>query len=205
MDWHPIEWSGGTTNLAVLTPQEVGQGLHPVVFALPWGSGSANLVMSFLEAYWSHEPGRRGYYVVAPEVTGPTLADVADELLPAIFSWMDAELPYHPSQVALVGASNGGRGVFYAALSQPERFQALIGLPGEYSGAPGSLAALSGKPIWLLVGELDDGWVEASQRTAAALEAAGADVTLDIVPAQEHVLLLSSTELMDWIDSALGR
>jgi pimeloyl-ACP methyl ester carboxylesterase len=205
VDWHPIEWSGGTTNVAVLSPQEVGAGPHPVVFALPWGSGSANLVMSFLEAYWSHEPGRRGYYVVAPEVTGPTLADIGDELLPAIFSWMDAELPYDPSQVALVGASNGGRGMFHAALSQPERFRALIGLPGEYSGEPQNLTALAGKPVWLLVGEFDGGWVEASQSTAAALEAAGAKVTLDIVPAQEHVLLLSSTELMDWIDGALGR
>lgn len=205
VDWHPVEWSGGTTSLAVLAPQEVGGGAHPVVFALPWGSGSANLVMSLLEAYWSHEPGRRGYYVVAPEVTGPTLADIGDELLPAIFSWMDAELPYDASQVALVGASNGGRGIFHAALSQPERFRALIGLPGEYSGEPQNLTALAGKPVWLLVGELDEGWVEASQSTAAALEAVGASVTLDIVPAQEHVLLLSSTELMDWIDGALGR
>jgi len=205
VDWHAIEWSGGTTNLAVLAPHEMGSGPHPVVFALPWGSGSANLVMSFLEAYWSHEPGRRGYYVLAPEVTGPTLAETGDELLAAIFSWMDAELPYDSSQVALAGASNGGRGVFHAALSHPERFQALVGLPGEYAGEPQNLAVLGGKPVWLLVGELDDAWVESSRRTAAALEAVGASVTFDILPAQGHVLLVSSTELMDWIDRALGR
>lgn len=205
VDWYPIEWSGGTTNLAVLAPQEPGAGPHPVVFALAWGSGSANLVLSFLDAYWAHEPGRRGYYVVAPEVTGPTLADTADELLPAIFAWMDAQIAYDPSKVVLVGASNGGRGIFHAALSQPQRFQALLGLPGEYSGDPQNLSTLEGKPVWLLVGELDEGWVEASQRTADALEAAGAGVTLDVLPAQEHVLLVSSVELMEWIDNALGR
>jgi len=203
--WHTIEWSGGTVNLAVLPPPQVGSGGHPVVFALSWGAGSADLVIGFLETYWAVEPGNRGYFVVAPEVTGSTLADIADELLPAIFSWMDAELPYDPTQVALVGASNGGRGIFHAALSQPNRFQALVGLPGEYSGDPGNLAVLSGKPVWLMVGEFDQGWVAAAQATADALSAVGAEVTLEVLAEQGHVLLLSPPVLMNWIDEALGR
>ncbi len=204
VDWYAVEWSGGTTNVAVLAPSDGSTGPRPVVFALPWGSGSANLVMSFLDSYWATEPGARGYYVVAPEVTGSTLADTADELIPAIFSWMGTELSYDPSKVALVGASNGGRGIFHAALSQPDRFGAMIGLPGQYSGPPGDLAYLTGIPVWLLVGEFDTGWVEASQATAAALEEAGVDVTLEILPNQEHVLFLSPVELMNWIDQALG-
>jgi predicted peptidase len=105
---------------------------------------------------------------------------------------------------ALVGASNGGRGSFYAALSQPHRFAAMIGLPGQYSGTPGDLAALDGIPLWLLVGEFDAGWVDSSRSTAEALEAHGVGVTLDIVGGQGHVLLLGPHELMNWIDEALG-
>lgn len=205
VSWHAVEWSGGTVNLAVLPPPQIGPGVHPVVFALSWGAGSADLVMGFLETYWAEEPGNRGYFVVAPEVTGSTLATVADDMLPAIFAWMDVELPYDPTQVALVGASNGGRGIFHAALSQPNRFQALVGLPGEYSGDPGNLAVLSGKPVWLLVGEFDQAWADAAQATADALSEAGADVTLEVLPEQGHVLLVSPLVLMNWIDEALGR
>jgi pimeloyl-ACP methyl ester carboxylesterase len=205
VEWFPVEWSGGTTNVAVLPPQEVGSGPHPVVFALSWGSGSASLVMGFLEAYWGWEPGNRGYYVVAPEVTGSTLADTADELIPAIFAFMDTQLSYDPAQVALVGASNGGRGIFHAALSQPDRFQALLGLPGMYAGDPQNLAVLADKPVWLLVGELDQGWVDGTQTTADALTALGIDVTVDVEEGQDHVLVLNPVRLMDWIDGALGR
>ena len=134
VDWYPVEWSGGTTNVAVLPPSDGSTGPRPVVFALSWGSGSFDLVMSFLDAYWATEPGNRGYYVVAPEVTGSTLAQTADDLIPAIFAWMDGHLEYDPAKVALVGASNGGRGIFHAALSQPQRFGAMVGLAGEYSG-----------------------------------------------------------------------
>jgi pimeloyl-ACP methyl ester carboxylesterase len=205
VDWYAVEWPGGVVNVAVLEPTDGSVGPHPVVLALPWGSGSFDLVMSFLDAYWATEPGARGYYVVAPEVRGSTLADTADELLPALFSWMDVRLSYDPDDVALVGASNGGRGIFHAAVSQPERFAAMVGLPGQYSGPAADLAGLAAIPVWLLVGEFDAGWVEASQSTQEALEAQGIDVTLEIVPGQDHVLLLSPVRLMDWIDQALGR
>lgn len=204
VDWYAVPWPGGVTNVAVLAPTNGGAGPHPVVFALPWGSGSFDLVLSFLDAYWATEPGARGYYVVAPEVRGSTLAETADELLPALFTWMDAELPYDPDRVALVGASNGGRGIFHAALSQPDRFGAMVGMPGQYSGPAADLASLVGIPVWLLVGEFDAGWVEAAQSTAEALEGQGVDVTLEIESGQEHVLLLSPVRLMDWIDQALA-
>ena len=45
---------------------------------------------------------------------------------------------------------------------------------------------------------------EDSLQVAAWLEEAGVDVTLEILPNQEHVLFLSPVELMNWIDQALG-
>jgi len=205
IEWHQVEWAQGTLNVALVRPAEEGTGPHPVVFALPWGSGSAGLVESFIQSYWLTEPAARGYYVVAPEVTGSTLDTTADEIIPAIFAWMESTLSFDASKVALVGASNGGRGIFFAGISQPDRFHALIGLPGQYSGPATDLAVLAGKPIWFLVGEFDTGWVAGTEATIAALQSQGISAELNVIPTQDHVLVLSSRQLLDWIDASLGR
>ena len=81
----------------------------------------------------------------------------------------------------------------------------MVGLPGVLDGDPNSADALVGTPVWLLVGEFDTSWVEGSQRTVDLLTSRGVDATLTVVPGQDHVLLLSPSTLMDWIDEALGR
>ena len=206
MEWHRVPTPLGTLNVALVRPLGEGNGdRHPVIVALPWGSGSAQLVESFVGSYWLTDPMLRGYYVVAPEVRGSTLVDTADEIIPAIFEWMESELYFDEGQVALVGASNGGRGLFYAALSQPERFRALVGLPGQHTGDAEELSVLEGTPIWLLVGELDAPWVAGTESTASALEAAGIPSRVDVLPGQGHVLRLDPNELLDWIDNALDR
>ena len=126
--------------------------------------------------------------------------------LPALLGWIDRELDADMDQIALVGASNGGRGAFYAADAQPPGyFAALMGLPGILDASATGADALIGTPVWLLVGEFDAGWLEASRETVETLTGRGVDATLTVVNEQEHVLLLSSNELMDWIDQALGR
>ncbi len=193
-------------NVALVEPGSgAGSGPHPVVLALPWGGGTADLVLGLVQTYWDTEAPARGYYVVAPEVLGSSLATTADELIPDLFAWMDRELDYDPDRVVLTGASNGGRGVFFSAVANPQRFAALIGMPGRYEGDGTDLAPLAGVPVWLLVGQFDDGWVQAAESTQGALEAAGVDVTLDVVQGQGHVLRLDQALLMDWIDGALAR
>ncbi len=199
-------WSGGVINVALVEPSGgAGSGPHPVVLALPWGGGTADLVLGLVQTYWDAEAPSRGYYVVAPEVLGSSLAATADELIPALFRWMDEELDYDPDLVVVTGASNGGRGVFFSAVANPNRFAALIGMPGRYEGDGTDLAPLADVPVWLLVGQFDDGWVEAGESTRDALEAAGVEVTLDVVEGQGHVLRLDQAFLMDWIDGTLAR
>lgn len=205
IEWNDVQWSGGSVSVAVVRPADEGTGPHPVVFALPWGSGTSELVESFIQSYWLTQPSMRSYYVVAPAVRGTSLEQDADELIPALFDWMETELSFDPDQVALVGASNGGRGLFFAGLSQPDRFRALVGLPGSYTGDAANLAVLDGKPIRLLVGEFDDGWVASGEATVAALASQGIDTELEIVPGEGHVMRLDPRSLMDWIDAALGR
>lgn len=206
LSWHEVEWSGGTANVAVLPPAEAaGTGPHPVILALPWGSGSRDLVLSFLDRYWSLEPARRGYWVVALEGRASGLAQTGDALLPAVLRWIGEELGGDVERVSLVGASNGGRGVFFAAVSQPGRFRALIGLPGRFESPPAEAPSLLGVPVWLMVGELDAPWVAGAEETASVLRDAGVEVTLTVLPGQGHVLTVSPEVMMDFIDEANRR
>jgi predicted esterase len=205
-EWHDVAWPGGTARVSVIRPPNEGDGApHPVLFTLPWGSGSESLVLDFQASYWSSEPALRGYYVVTPSVLGTTLEDTAEDLIPAIFAWMDAELDYDASRVALIGASNGGLGIFYAALAEPDRFRTLLGMPGQWQGPAEALDLLAGKRVWLIVGERDTSWREGAESTIAALESRGVETRFDIAPGQSHVIALQMPQVMDEIDLMLGR
>lgn len=205
IEWHQVSTPLGPVNVALVRPVDEGTQDHPVVFALPWGTGTADLVTAFIQRYWQTEPAARGYYVVAVEVLGTSLETDAPDIIPAVFDWMDAELQYDADGVAIVGASNGGRGLFYAAVSEPDRFQALLGLPAMYQRDPANLSVLADKPIRIIVGEFDDSWREGVEQTRVALETQGITPEIDIAGAQGHVLDLLPSGLMNWIDEALGR
>lgn len=206
-EWVRVSYGAGkTVDVFVIRPVGYVDGVaYPVVVALPWGGGTADLVLSLVDRYWDTEAPARGYIVVAPEVLGPSLDTEAEALIPAIFDWLGSTLSYDPSRVVLTGASNGGRGVFHAAIAHPDRFAALIGMPGEYRGSGEDLAGLSGKRAWLLVGEADAGWRGSSEGTRDLLEAQGVETELEVLAGQGHVLSIAQTRLMDWIDEAIGR
>ena len=52
----------------------------------------------------------------------------------------------------------------------------------------------------MMVGEGDTRWIEGSEDTAGRLEDAGADVTLDILPGQGHVLFVAQDALVRWME-----
>lgn len=107
--------------------------------------------------------------------------------------------------MALVGASNGGRGAFFAALADPTRFDAMLVLPGVYAEEAATLAPLADIPIRMIVGEFDTTWVDATLATRDALESVGIMPTVDIADAQGHVMNLLGSELVHWIDEVIGR
>jgi pimeloyl-ACP methyl ester carboxylesterase len=204
-EWVQVAYgTGAVVRVAVVRPPGYSAaGSHPVILALPWGSGSPDLVLGMIDAYWDDEALSRDFLVVSPAILGSSLETEATEFLPALFDWMDANLAYDPDRVVLVGASNGGRGVFHMLAAEPERFRALIGMPGSYAGPAGALSGFAPNPAWLLVGEDDGPWVTRSQDTRLLLESQGIPTRLDIVPGQGHVLLLDQRELMDWVEDAL--
>lgn len=206
LEWISLTYGASTpAPVAIVRPANYSEtGNHPVILALPWGAGTPDLVIGMIDAYWGTEALNRGYVVVSPAIRGTSLEDDADAFLPILFNWMNDNLSYDASRVALAGASNGGRGIFHLLVSDPSRFAALIGMPGSYSGPVGELTPFAGRPAWLMVGETDTNWRTAAEDTKNALEAAGVPTTLDVLEGQGHVLLVSQTELVNWIDQALA-
>ena len=206
-EWVEVTYGAATrVDVAVFKPEGYSElGSHPLILALPWGGGTPELTLGMVDAYWSREASRRGYIVIAPSILGSSLATEAAEFLPALFSWLDEHVSYDPERVVVAGASNGGRGVFHVLTAAPERFAAAIGMPGSYSGPTEMLEPFAGKPVWLMVGEMDRGWQASTEATRATLEAAGITPRVNLIRGQGHVLRLDDRILMDWLDEVLAR
>ena len=205
-EWVQITYGGGTgVDVAVFKPEGYSDsGNHPLILALPWGGGTPDLTLGMVDAYWNREASRRGYVVVAPSIRGSSLATEADEFIPALFSWLDEHVSYDSKRVVVAGASNGGRGVFHVLASDPTRFAAAIGMPGSYSGSAERLEPFAGKPVWLMVGEMDRGWHESTEATRVTLEAAGITPRVNMIRRQGHVLRVDDRILMNWLDEVLA-
>ena len=191
--------AGGQLNLLVVRPPGPVRG---VVVAFPWGAGDAGLLAGLVETYWDDAAPAAGYAVVGVEIYGPGLAESAPVVAPVLLEWIEQHLPEAAGEIVLTGASAGGVGVFHAALAMPGRVAAILAMPGRYAGE-GSLEALAGVPVLLMVGEYDQRWVTGAESTAERLRAAGAQVTLDVVPGQGHVLRVPERMLLRWLEEQL--
>ena len=197
-----VEWirlpmeSGSPLNIAVLRPAASPRG---VVVAFPWGAGDANLLLGLLDSYWGQAAPAAGYAVVGVEIYGPGLEEDAAPVMSAVIGWIDEHFAGASGDIVMTGASAGGIGVFHAALAMPDRVGGIIAMPGRYTGdAP--LESLAGAPVWMMVGEGDARWIAGSEATAERLEDAGAEVTLDILPGQGHVLVVAQDALVRWME-----
>lgn len=194
--------------VAAYAPESYQKGqTPPVLITLPPGPGTADMVGANLSNYWLAEGLKRGYIVVAPQIFGRSLDRDAGTFTDNLFRWLDGRLTYDRRKVVLTGQSNGGIGTFYMATTRPQRFLALLVLPGQHLGKPADLQKLRGKPIWMIVGEQDDPerWLKPCQGTFETLQQAGAKVKLDVAKGQGHVPSLPASLLFDWLDLQLGR
>ena len=197
-----VEWvrlsleSGGALDIAVLRPESTPEG---VVVAFPWGAGDEGLLLGLIDAYWDEAAPDAGYVVVGVVVHGPGLARNAGEVMNAVTGWIDENVAGAADNLVMTGASAGGVGVFHAALAVPDRVRGIIAMPGRYSGEA-SLEVLADASVWMMVGEGDTNWVARSEATAEQLEAAGVEVTHEVLGGQGHVLRVSQDVLVRWIE-----
>ncbi len=188
--------SGSGVSIAVVRPETTPMG---VVVAFPWGAGDASLLLGLIDSYWDQAAPAAGYAVVGVETYGPDLDEDAATVMSAVMGWIDENFAGASADIVMTGASAGGIGVFHAALAVPDRVGGIIAMPGRYAGE-GSLESLAGTPVWMMVGEGDARWVEGSETTAERLQDAGADVTLDILAGQGHVLIVAQDALVQWME-----
>jgi predicted peptidase len=151
------------------------------------------------------DPARFPALVVFPQAPHDSLwaglpAEAAMSALDAVM----AEFSADPDRVYLTGISMGGNGSWYLAYRHPDRFAAVVPICGwvgahprfpaaavvpEADGEPFAALArrLAGVPVWIFHGDADPAVpVDQSRRAAAALEAAGADVTYTELPGVGH-------------------
>ncbi len=188
--------SGSSVSIAVVRPETAPRG---VVVAFPWGAGDASLLLGLIDSYWDEAAPAAGYAVVGVETYGPGLEEDAATVMSAVMGWIDENFAGASGDIVMTGASAGGIGVFHAALAVPDRVGGIIAMPGRYAGEE-PLEPLSGTPVWMMVGEGDARWVDGSEDTAERLRDAGADVTLEILPGQGHVLIVGQAELVQWME-----
>ena len=200
LEWESVLYSPGrgeSVNVGILPAHGRPKG---AIFVFPPGGGFASLVEGDVKRYWDADAPQAGYVIIGVEIYGPRLQTLAVEIMPALLEWLASKYPSAVDDVVLSGVSNGGVGIFFAALATPDRIHGLIGMPGRYIGSE-SLSSLSDVPVWLLVGELDTSTIPWSQATFDSLTAVGAPVKMDIVPGQGHILEIPQSDLTGWVAS----
>lgn len=175
---------------------------YPVVVAIPSLGGDRHQVERGLTTYWEKEAYHRGMIVVSPGVAGINLFYDAREFVPALFKWMDQALSYDKKRVFITGVNQGGTGAFYAAIAAPEKFAAIICIPGGYNAEPKRLEALRGKRILLVANRREKSWHDISVDTERQLKKAGAKVELIEIDQEERPYWIEydPKKLFDWLE-----
>lgn len=175
---------------------------YPVVVAIPSLGGDRQQVERGLATYWEKEAYHRGMIVVSPGVAGINLFYDAGELVPALFEWMDRSFSYDKKRVYVTGVNQGGAGAFYAALEAPEKFAAIICIPGGYNAEPKRLEKLRGKRILLVANRREKSWHDISVDTERQLKKAGAKVELVEIDQEERPYWIEydPKKLFDWLE-----
>ena len=90
-------------------------------------------------------------------------------------------------RVSLTGHSMGGTGAWAVATAMPERFSCVVPMSGSIRIDAAVVEALSGLPVWAIVGEKDTIVDPASsQQMVDALREAGANAKLTVLPDAGH-------------------
>jgi pimeloyl-ACP methyl ester carboxylesterase len=177
-------------------PQQRPAGPLPVLVFL---HGSAGNFKTYTWV-WSRLAEREGLVIIAPsfgfgnwryaesvDVVSRALADAA------------TQVELDPNRVYLAGLSNGGLGVSYLALAQPERFRGLIFLSpvmrDKIIDDSAFLEKWRGRPVLVITGEEDERIpLLYVQQRVDILRAGGVDVTEQVYPGEDHFLVFSQPE-----------
>jgi pimeloyl-ACP methyl ester carboxylesterase len=196
---------GSELEFALLLPEGFNPvQTYPVLFALPPGPQSRDMVEAGLSSYWAPGAAGRDWIVVTPIAPGGRLFfRGAEQLLPEFLEAIKEQLPVEGDRFHLAGISNGGISAFRIAIQQPELFHSMVVLPGFPADQDFSkLDRLLEMPVTMYVGELDSEWVQEMSETQRELERLQVNSTLEIVPGNRHFISgVSGEQIFDILDS----
>lgn len=175
----------------VVLPKDYdGAKAYPAILAFPPGSQTDDMVFVTLNRNWAPEAQRRGYIVIIPTApAGRLFIDEGARVFPEFLEQLLAEYKIRDRKFYIAGMSNGGLSAFHIAASFPQYFYAVTGFPGYLPDAtPQRIDALARMCIYMHVGALDSGWLEAMQQQAADFRAKGYTVQLTVEKGQSHVI-----------------
>jgi predicted peptidase len=177
---------------------------YPILLALPPGEQSQAMVSWGLIEYWRAEAIARNWIVVSPVApSGRLFFEGSETLIPQFLAGIAEK--YHPEggKFHIGGISNGGRSGFRIAVEYPELFHSLMVLPGYPDEQDfEKLANLRNMPVTMFVGEFDIEWIAPMQRVETMLTELNGQVSLEIVPREDHVIqqLLGGKHLFDLLE-----
>lgn len=166
-----------------------------VLIALPPGPQTRDMVAMGLEP-WAESMAADGWFVISPVSPKGLFADESAAVLPAFLDAVVAEHSIGAKKLFLFGMSNGGLSAFKLALAQPERFAALVTIPGRPADDDmDNLATLATMRITMVVGTNDtEFWTAGAKTAKVILEAADAPVNLQYLSETGHAAHLD----FDW-------
>ena len=125
-------------------------------------------------------------------------------MLKAILALIDdvgKKVRLDPDRQYITGLSMGGKGTWLLAMEAPTRFAAIAPLAADTMDVDGA-AKLKKIAIWAIVGAEDfGGAVEANQKMVAAIQAAGGNAKVTVVPNEGHFVwprFYSDPSFYDW-------
>jgi len=182
---------GMVVNYKVVLPKDYDPDkTYPAVLAFPPGPQTLDMVFTTLQRNWAPEAQRRGYIVVIPAApSGRLFFEEGARVFPEFLERLAAEYKVLDNKWYVAGMSNGGLSAFYIAASYPQYFRAVIGFPGYLPDpTPAKISALAKMCLYMHVGELDSGWLEAMQQQAAQFRNKGFNVHITVEKGQSHVI-----------------
>ncbi len=206
---HRMRLSDGTeiAYMVVLPAGFTNDGAHPALIVFPGGAQTIEHVQGTLSRFWAAEAVRRGYIVFSPAApAGRSFDDKGADLVPEFLQRLLASYRIEGDRFDVAGHSNGGVSAFAAAVRHPGLFRSLTvlaGFPVDRHDFD-RLERLRGLRVSMFVGDRDLGWKEGMERTRDRLAAAGADVRLEVVPGNGHLLPSLSFDRSARIFDAFG-
>lgn len=204
-----------TAGLVYRVQEPIGPGPHPTVVMLHGRLGNEDVMWIFQRtlpenwlvvaprAHLADPDGGYSWYL-QPKTVWPPLSEF-DEAVTAVVRFIDVLPDLHgadPSQIYLMGFSQGAATSYATAIAYPELVQAIAGLVGfipEKCGDPAGLTALYNTPVFMAVGK-EDPLIPYEKALACAntLRAAGADLEMHEYDTGHKLNAQGIRDLTDW-------